>query len=422
MFPERSELLKFVLESDWSDFYRTYYKDILEDIALPISSEDAWQRLPFLTRTHVGSTPLWRRLFLPASRINIIRPTSGTSGRSITLSARADGRPLLSYFTDRGIDVRGTLSFMNPHHHAEESIDPPVPVIGGDPMFPDLSVQIAAKAGVNTIISYTYFIDRLTAALRKTELHSQIEGVLLFGERISAPMREHILDLFPNAICIDTYGASELYGIMALTTLTRGDAADEVVYEALPEHHYFFELENERGVFSEPAPGMEGELIMTTLAPFARCFPMIRYKTGDWIKVGASHGPGNFDFSTEGRMDYDKLKLAGGVLWPHEVERALLRVLGPAFAGDYVFEVDTTRSDDHVRERATIFLPPELIQSISDIDACAENVAGELRTASARTYADGVRDGFYDRLVLQPLTRETQDRIGKNRRMVRKHD
>src|SRR6185436_19781255 len=136
----------------------------------------------------------------------------------------------------------------------------PVPVIGGDPMYPELSVQLAAKAGVNTIVTYTYFIDRLTQALKKTGLHAKIDGVLLFGERVSNPMREHILDLFPRALCIDTYGASELYGIMALTTLSKGDATKDVVYESLAEPDYFFELKTEDTTSALPHDGAEGEL------------------------------------------------------------------------------------------------------------------------------------------------------------------
>lgn len=407
---KRSELLTYVWESPLSDFYRTHHAETMRRISLPLTTEEDWLPLPTITREEVGRIPLLERIYTDPKDIFAIRPTSGTSGRSICLSPPASAFPAVRNFQESGVPVSGALAFMNPQHIFEGTIGDQFPIIGGDPLFPELSISMAQKLSVNVLLFYPFLIANLTPYLKASGLGPHIRGVYPFGEYLSERMREQFADLFPNALFINSYGASELYGEVATRTFHAKDWREPGPYRPR-QGEYFLELETDSMTTAEPTPGMEGELIVTTTGPVARAFPMIRYRTGDQVRVFDVGGTGCFAFDVLGRSALDKIKLMGGVLWPHEIERALSAVFGSAFRGDYLFE---RALDESGKEYGIVHLPEELFPS-PGTDA-PERMAREMRVTSVRTYADGVRDGFYAPLKFVQL-RNTGDAPRKARRI-----
>lgn len=413
MRSERTALLRHVWESPLSDFYRRHHGEAARSIELPLSSETDWLRIPPVTREDIGKTGFWQRLYTPPQDVHVIRPTSGTSGRSIALSPRANPVPVLRDIAAHGIEVSGALLFMNPPHMFEDSLPHAVPLVGGDPMHPGLSVAMARRLSVNVLVCYPYLMPRLEPFLEQEDFAARFRCVYLFGEYVPTPMRERYARLFPNALFINTYGASEVYGEVANVSYTSQTHRHIGAYRPR-KSEYFLEILADDSATTEPRPGMEGELIITTLGEAARSFPMIRYRTGDSVRVVSCDAPGCFTFEMLGRSALDKLKLVGGVLWPREAEQALSAVFGTAFSGEYALEhAFQMRSG---KEHCIVHLPKDLLSTIADLEAAARALAEALKVTPVRSYADGIRDGLYGELTFAELQKTT----GKVRRILKK--
>lgn len=412
---QRSSLLSRVLDSALSDFYRTRFAGI--KIELPLKDEAAWAHLPLLSRDDISNTPFWDRVYAPRENMSVIRPTSGTSTAGILLTPRQGNRAVARRFEDAGVHITGALTFLNPHHLVEEGfrmdgVD--IPVIGGDPLFPELSVRMAAQLPINLLLVYTYFIDRIISTLVSSGLAERISCIELIGERLSLPMQRRIRSVFPHAVCTIDYGASDTQGDFARGFLLPGHEGQEIEYESIPD--YFLELLREDGTTTaSPEEGEEGELVLTLLAPFGNAFPIIRYRIGDYVHVVRTIEPGHLVLSPLGRVESDKLKLSGGTLWPSEIERAILETFGPGFTGEYIFEVDDREEGGHIREGCTLFVPSAYLPR--DNAASAQTFAEVLRVTPVRSYADGMRSGFYAPLRIQELTEDLP--AGKRKRMRR---
>ncbi len=415
---ERSALLRYVLDSPWSDFYRRLYKDKLSELSTRPFGEDVWGHVPFLTRADITQTPLGNRVFVDPKDVYTIRSSSGTTGSTVLLTPRTGTRPTLRDYPN--ISVRGYLSFLNPHHVVEEGFRQDglrIPVVAGDLASPEVSIGMAAALSVNVMKVYVHSLERLRPALEKTGLIHSLEAIEFFGERVSHPTFRHIRSLFPKATLIFTCGMSEAQGNFGYRTVAPQENVEGLWYESRTE--YFLEILTEAGASAHPEPYTEGELIMTTLAPFTRAFPLIRYKTGDRVLVCASSAPGQFTFTTLGRDGGDRLKMLSGMIWRDEVERVLTRVLGEAFTGEYEFELDDTPSDNSWHERGIIRLPSDLYKTIH-VEEVADTVAEELRVGPERSYADGVRLGLYGNLTMDALL--PQARPGKRIHLYRTKD
>lgn len=411
---ERSRVLEHVWRSELSTFYRAHHADAVRD--LPLQSESDWVRVPLLSREDIAQAPFWDRLYVPRKDVNVVRPTSGTSGRGITLSPRANYlSTVLDDFTALGIRVTGGLFFMNPPHMFEAHLSAAVPIVGGDPMHPEISAALAKRAGVNILVCYPHLVGKIEHALRSSGLAGDLLGVYPFGEYLSRTVREHFAKLFPNAFFINTYGASELYGEVATVKFSAKDYEAEG-YRLREPPDNFLELFGENGTTATPEIGQEGELIVTSLGPAAQAFPMIRYRTGDSVRVLSREGPGRFVFEVLGRAEMDKLKLNGGVLWPEEVDRVLSAVLGGSFAGRYLFELIVDTGESGMLQRGIIHLPEVVLPGRGAETETAARIASMLHVTPSRTYADGIRDGLYGPLSFQKLVESRS--ISKTRRML----
>lgn len=412
---QRSELLRFALESPHSDFYRRHLSPAP---ALPLLDEDAWRRLPLVTREEISAVNFWDRLFVPPSEVTMVRPSSGTSGRSVMLTPRAGPRSFYGRLTDSGVAVTGLLSYVNPHHMQEEFLVTDgsiVPVIGVDPQFPEMCVRIASQLPINAMTVYIFFIQRLAPIMQATGLAERIEVISPYGENISPALRDSIMQWFPNAACVLEYGISDVQGEFARSVVYPGTTEPEIWYTSIPE--YFLEILLDDGTTATPEPGAEGELVVTPLIPCARAFPMIRYQTGDMVRVRETLSPGRITFTGLGRVNSDKLKLVNGTLWPDEVARALGKALGATFDGAFAFEATSVVDEGVIRERGIVHLPEKVLGAIVNREEAAHAIEEVLKVTPVFTYADRVREGLYAHLTFAPL--DTTLRLEKAKRMYR---
>lgn len=409
---DRAELLQFVLTSPWSDFYRTLYGTTVSPDT-PFS-EDVWSSLPLLERRHLTETPLTKRTFVDPGAVTTIRPSSGTSGGAVVMSARSGMHPINKQYRDAGITVTGYLAFVQPHHIIEMAFEQDgllIPVIQGD--LSDLrgTAALAAALPINAVRCYSYVISHLAPELIRAGLSEKIQSLMFLGERLSKAELMRIRALFPNATIFLNYGMSEAQGEIAVAVLSRDEEIPvHPVCTTLPG--YFVELKTEHGITSTPKPGDEGELILTTLGSYAHASPALRYLSGDSVRIVSCEKPGVFSMIILGRTEGDRLKLLSGILWPEEVDRVLHEVLGERFDGDYELEV----VPENLKERGIVYLNPAVLDTVPA--GAADVIAENIRVSPERTYAQGVRDGLYGPLTLSSLPKEK--RPGKRRRLYRR--
>ena len=179
------------------------------------------------------------------------------------------------------------------------------------------------------------------------------------------------------------------------------------------ESQYLELIDPDTGVSIEPEPGVEGELIITAYPGEPSAFPMIRFRTGDIVRVieknCARHH--SWSFTVLGRSGMDFLKLPGGVLRVDEIERVLRSM--PRRVSDR-FELHCYES---ASPRGPLFKPvlhveardPDLIQLAADI-------AHQIRVAPEFTYADGTVQGRYEALSCEILSPSAGS---KTKRIVR---
>jgi phenylacetate-coenzyme A ligase PaaK-like adenylate-forming protein len=185
------------------------------------------------------------------------------------------------------------------------------------------------------------------------------------------------------------------------------------VYHAKKTH--FHELIDPRtGVVLEPTTGVEGELVVSAYAGEPAALPLLRYRTGDIVRVVeekcARHGL--WSFTVLGRASLDFLKLPGGVLSAEEAARVIRLFNGSI----------TDRFELHRFERETPGGPKPQVElrvepkGSIDLAELARDIAENLRVNPARTYALGVADGLYLPLTCSILA--PQEGAHKPRRIV----
>ena len=416
MRKEVSDLLVSVMNSQWSDFYRRLYKQQHADIVAGNVSQSLWQKLPLLTREHITATQVTQRTFVAPHLLEAVRATNGTSGRSVLLIPRNGGPSMRERF--EGFSPRGILTFVNPAHLTEQGVHSVdglhIPVIAGDPAAPAASIRVAAKVNVDAVTIYPYLLERLLDVFQEQQFATCIRILETFGEHLTRAQRQRYKQIFPNATLRAVFGAVEVSGSPALLL----SHAETEIFEG--NQGYYFELRKEESgeISDSPNSGEEGELIVTTYAKSAEAFPVIRYRLGDFVRVIRSIEPGRFVFEVLGRIDSDKVKILSGIIWLHEVERALAVSLGSLFSGQYVCVVEIVPdATGVVRERVNVLLPAEVLRDVAQHKS-AEWIASELRVSDTRTYAHGVQEGLYMPVTFGVL--KDDGSIRKTRRLYRK--
>jgi len=392
-------------------FYRGHFGLPAGAPPLAISSWDEWHRLPLLPKEILARTPLKERSFVPLSRVDYLFSSSGTTGRLPMFSPRAR---LLEYgfrtawhsFTRSAL-----VSSPVPHQHEAflASCDAPPLAITLDPRNPEASARLAKAAGVDAIFAFAFHIPHIMQHLVAAGIAKNIRYVEMTGGACSRAQFEDMRKSFPNAKIMQVYGTSEVENsVMGIPCHPMDGSEPLAIYHPKEGHHLeVYDTETER-----PLPikaGTEGEMIITAFRGEPASFPMIRYRSGDKVKIVeemcTAHDTWSFIYL--GRVDLDFVKVRGAVIRADEVERVLRTF--PESVSD-VFEL-------HVFERAQA--PIRLVLKVQaregDLQALAESISREIRVSPTATYAEGVREGRFAPLVCEPLEGTPH---GKHRRVI----
>jgi phenylacetate-coenzyme A ligase PaaK-like adenylate-forming protein len=392
-------------------FYRKHFGLPAGGPPITISSWDEWHALPLLSKETLAQTPLQERLFIPLSRVDHFFCSSGTTGRLPVFSSRAR---LLEYgFRTAWHSFTRPVLVSSPVPHQHEaflaSCDAPPLSITLDPRNPAASARLAKAAGVDAIFAFAFHIPIVMPHLVAAGIAPDIRYIEMTGSACPRAQFEEMRTCFPNAKIMQVYGTSEVENsVMGIPCRPIDDSEPLAVYHPKEGHHLeIYDTETGRPLL--PKAGVEGEMIITAFRGEPASFPMIRYRSGDKVRITeercATHG--TWSFTVLGRVDMDFVKIRGGVLKVDELER-VLRLL-PESTSD-VFELHVFEPKDG---------PLRLVLKVqardSNLPKLADKVSSMMRVGPSQTHADGVKRGLYAPLVCERL--EVVPR-GKHKRIV----
>lgn len=390
-------------------FYRTLYKMDAAEPPRVVDDAREWDVLPYVTKDALLDMPLTQRLFTPSSAMDHIRTSSGTSGKPPLLCPRTMLRHM--EYRHEYHDFRGAiLSYVVPimphwHAHMQKGLGYLPRVVTFDPKNPAATVRLAKAAGVDSISVFAFHMTIIAEHFHRAGIGERIKFIEIAGEACTKRLFEYMRQVFPNAVIIPFFGSSEVEDCpigMPCRPIT-GDEPLSLYHAKPSQYHEIINPETDARV--EPTVGAEGELVVSAYPGEPASFPLIRYRTGDMVRVVEERCPrhGQWSFTVLGRTGTDFIKVPGGVLRADEIERVLRSM--PEAVSDrfelHVFEVSTPGGPQlapvlHVEPRAEVSLA-----------ALAESIGNAVRVAPQYTYADGVKKGRYaplrcEKLILSP--------------------
>lgn len=415
---DRSALVQRCTDRSSScDFYRNLYALPPEQAALTVRSEQEWRMLPLLTKNEIVRYPPSKRTFVPLPQADSLYVSSGTSGNPplFMLRQRLEGWEYRAQYTD----FRHTcLSSINLPHRAEylpQSMGRPVTVVAFDPRQPGASVRLAQATGVTTLFLHTHVLATVGVLMARAGIAERIKLIDMAGEPCSLSLYAFIRSTFPNATVVSNYGASEVDGPFAVTCHPLTDTHPREEYH--PLEGFFIEIiDPDTGVVLEPTHGTEGEAVITAHTAGVCCFPLVRYRIGDMVRVVEEkcEQHGQWSFVVLGRAGMDFLKIPGGVLRADEIGR-VLRGMKKHVTDDFSVHVgEESGIDGAPRTTATLFVHT---RQPLDMTKLARDIECMLRVGPASTYADGVARGMYSPLVCKEAPADTP--LKKQKRIVR---
>ncbi|MFZ2886843.1 MAG: hypothetical protein WA021_03420 [Minisyncoccia bacterium] len=398
-------------------FYRTLYA-ISEAQPLTIASEDEWRALPFVTKDDMIATPYSNRVFANRASVDHIRASSGTSGKPPLFSPRTYLRDM-EYRTKYHDFKKGILAYGVPaapywHEHFQMTLGNTPRVIVFDPQQPAASVRLARIANVDCISTFAFHMRLIGEHMMTEKIHTQIRLIEICGEACTPALFAYLRATFPHATIIPFYGSSEVED-SPIGVPCRPITGEEPLSLYHAKKNRFHEIiDPETGAVLPVCADAEGELVITAYPGEPSAFPLIRYRTGDVIRVVDERCPQHqtWSFTIVGRATLDFLKIPGGVLRVDEILRVVRLFQGRI----------SERFELHRFERETPAGPKPQVElhvdpvGVIDMEKLASEVAAALRVNPTRSYAQGVADGLY--LPLTCVILAPGQTVKKTKRLV----
>lgn len=255
-----------------------------------------------------------------------------------------------------------------------------------------ITARLAKLFSIDSVAGFPYAMTELAPHLSREDVAQIIKAVELFGEKASPTQEANIKEAYPHAHVFAGYASIEAQSVIAQPCSESLAHGGEDVHAV--EEYFFVEfIDGQKPVLSE---GSEGEIVITSLRPLA--FPLIRYRTGDTARITSLSCPCGAQtprFSIVGRIDADRLRVAGGEISLAEAHRALKAIGLSASSIELTYlESSPPRIDCGVfLSRGTTTSPLEL----------ARRFAEEFRLTPGTTYARLVAEGRYGPLTMRFL-------------------
>jgi phenylacetate-CoA ligase len=326
-FLKFKKLLKFVWENKYSDFYRTKYKKAGFNPLIDFNSIDDVKKIPYLSKDELLSIKPIKLLFINEKGIDVISPTSGTTGKSFfTFHSKCDtsstcspmdlGRILILFS-----HFRSTLFYAGHKSSKRRNW-----LFTGDTYNLPASCQIAGQLGINTIHTTPTMAILLKDYIEKfPKLKKSLKIFLLCGELINTEKKRFLHRLYPNLKIILSHGLSEIR-MTAMQCLNLAQREDKIYYHEEKEYDYYSENISQKSG-KDAAMGERGEFVVTNF--WNRATPMIRYKTGDIISLEKNNCPCKTPgplLQFWGRKNYDSVRAGGIEFRTDALEKSLAKL------------------------------------------------------------------------------------------------
>lgn len=396
-FDELQALVAFVTQQNGPGFYRHRYNLPPHAPALHIRSIDEWNALPYVQKEDLIAAPLRKRVFIPLSEVDHLRPSSGTSGKGVLFSPRTYLRGMdyrLEYHDFKRPILAYTVPAM-PHWHESFALAQGARAqsVVCDPKHPAASVKIARDADADSMSLFAFHIPAVGECMKREGIASRIRFIEIAGESCSRSLFEYMRATFPHACILPFYGSSEVED-SPIGMPCRPITGEEPLSLYHGKKSHYLELRDpDSGASVPPVAGAEGELVITAYPGEPSSFPLLRFRTGDVVRVVdeqcAKHG--SWSFTILGRTEMDFMKIFGGVLRADEVERVLRTI--PEEVSDR-FELHHFFQETLEGPKTQVVLHIE-IKNAANLDHVATYVSEHMRVSPTRSYTDGVASGAY---------------------------
>lgn len=394
------------------------YRNLFGLSTISVESEDAWEKLPFLTKDFLRTIPIDDRLFIPWKNVAGFFHSSGTSGRPVVFMPRTVHPYYSEWKKEYLSNIGSILACQFPllpsvRERTLRSFGWEGQVVLFDPYNPRMSVLVAKAANCNALMlpphmcadAATYLISEgLTDEIR----HIELSG----GEPCTQALFAFLKSTFKNAIITYYYNCSEIelapFGIPC-EPMYDGDILER--FHVQEGHHMeLVDLHTEKVI--PVKSGAEGELIVSSFSEKPTAFPLIRYRTGDIARMhGTCSKHGAPLFAIVGRAELDFVKVATGQIRADAISKAL-RSMTPPLSDDFEFHYYPIGAHDRTHSLLKMYdaspADPQL----------AERLMKMIPVSATQCYHDYMSEG----LVL-PLSIEfaSDKRTTKARRILR-HD
>lgn len=414
-FQQRQQLLELVT-GHGDSFYRTHYGLSDSSARKSISNESEWHALPPIGKDDLLSHTLKERSFIPLRSLDHLRASSGTSGKPPLFSPRTHVRNMeyrLAYHDFQGAFMCYTVPMM-PHWHErfmdEHGFSPRV--VSYDPSAPAMSARLAKLAGVTGISLFVYHVPAAAEAFKREGIADSIRFVEVTGEVCTRALYEYMRETFPRATIAQSYNSSEVEDAHIGMPCKPMDGSEPLAVYHAKESHYLELVDAESGEPVEPAPGAEGDLLITAYPGEPASMPLVRFRIGDTVRIVEEKCPhGTFSFTILGRTDLDFLKVAGGVLRADEIAR-VLRLFPKLVTDRFSMRCEELSTADGPK------LSPILeveIRGDVDMETLARDISSHMRIHPTLTWERGVAEGRFLPLRIASLS---PSNATKHRRIV----
>jgi phenylacetate-CoA ligase len=316
-----------------------YYQKAFDDAGVKpedIKTLQDIEKLPFTSKTDLRDAYPFGMFAVPDDDIVEIHTTSGTTGKptvsgytqnDIELWGEVVARALVMAGGDKKDKIQNCYGYglftggMGVHYGGQKIGATVIPVSAGNTMRQIEIMQDFDSTILTCTPSYAMYLAEVLenqgVGHDKISLKAGVFGAEMWTEEMRAEIEKRL-----NIDALNIYGLTEIIG--------PGVAQECMVKDGLHifDDHFYPEIIDTQTLKALPA-GEKGELVLTTLT--REGMPVIRFRTRDitalrygQCECGRTHV--KMDRIT-GRSD-DMLKIRGVIVFPSQIERALLKIEG----------------------------------------------------------------------------------------------
>lgn len=316
-----------------------YYQKAFDDAGVKpedIKTLQDIEKLPFTSKTDLRDAYPFGMFAVPDDDIVEIHTTSGTTGKptvsgytqnDIELWGEVVARALVMAGGDKKDKIQNCYGYglftggMGVHYGGQKIGATVIPVSAGNTMRQIEIMQDFDSTILTCTPSYAMYLAEVLenqgVGHDKISLKAGVFGAEMWTEEMRAEIEKRL-----NIDALNIYGLTEIIG--------PGVAQECMVKDGLHifDDHFYPEIIDTQTLKALPA-GEKGELVLTTLT--REGMPVIRFRTRDItaLRYGQCEcGRTNVKMDRiTGRSD-DMLKIRGVIVFPSQIERALLKIEG----------------------------------------------------------------------------------------------